>query len=374
MDAARAVMRTLKEERDEVRSQLDLMQADSAKAKAALDTHNNSKRALQAGLKYTTVAEIEAAIKEKESRQQTCSMSLSDEKKLVKEIEQLKQSRKTAAQYVTQEEAAGKAKDAHGAARQTESEKKAELRAVQEKLKAAFTVLDELSKARDEGGDDLPNLIEEKKGLHEEINVKIEEIKEIRNKHHGKLDAWYDTQRERRKLKRALDRAEYLERQAVKAARTKAIEEEESKKIPYESEMVLCDTLVAYLETTFLKGTAKAEDAPVPRAASQMSTMADFGGKKMVIKKRDDAEFIVMGGGKKGRGKKKGGGGDKGSVIVHAIDTIESFSLLSMSPPGNKAAVPATIEALKAKKEWFSQQPRGSVPKSKTAQVTTARV
>lgn len=39
--------------------------------------------------------------------QQTCSMSLAEEKRLVKEIEQLKQSKKTAAQYVTQEEVRG---------------------------------------------------------------------------------------------------------------------------------------------------------------------------------------------------------------------------------------------------------------------------
>lgn len=39
-----------------------------------------------------------------ETFQQTSSMSLAEEKKLVKEIEQLKQSKKTAAQYVSQEE------------------------------------------------------------------------------------------------------------------------------------------------------------------------------------------------------------------------------------------------------------------------------
>lgn len=36
--------------------------------------------------------------------QQTSSMKLAEEKKLVKEIEQLKQSKKTAAQYVSTEE------------------------------------------------------------------------------------------------------------------------------------------------------------------------------------------------------------------------------------------------------------------------------
>ncbi|CAM9182476.1 unnamed protein product, partial [Sphacelaria rigidula] len=171
MGEARAVMRQLKEERDEIRAQLDAMQAESQRAKAALDGHDKTKRALQSSLKYKTVAEIETAIRQMEVRQQTSSMKLAEEKKLVKEIEQLKQSRKTAAQYVSQEEAVGKAKDGYGAARKTESEKKAELKAVQEKIKAAFTTLEEMSKARDEEGGDLSSLFEEKKQLHELVSL-----------------------------------------------------------------------------------------------------------------------------------------------------------------------------------------------------------
>lgn len=61
------------------------------------------------------------------------------------------------------------AKDGYGAARKTESEKKAELRAVQEKLKAAFTVLEEMGAKRDEEGGGVNALFEEKKALHEEV-------------------------------------------------------------------------------------------------------------------------------------------------------------------------------------------------------------
>lgn len=63
----------------------------------------------------------------------------------------------------------GKAKDGYGAARKTESEKKAELRVIQEKLKVAFSVLEEMSKAREEEGGGVNTLFEEKKALHEEV-------------------------------------------------------------------------------------------------------------------------------------------------------------------------------------------------------------
>lgn len=65
----------------------------------------------------------------------------------------------------------GKAKDGYGAARKTESEKYGEMKAVQEKLKAAFVVLDVMGKARDEEGGGVNALFEEKKALHEEVRV-----------------------------------------------------------------------------------------------------------------------------------------------------------------------------------------------------------
>eukprot|EP00903_Cladosiphon_okamuranus_P017482 g16102.t1 len=370
MGEARAVMRALKEERDEIRSHLDGMQAESARAKAALEGHDKSRRALQSSLKFKTVAEIETAIRQMEARQQTSSMSLAEEKKLIKEIEQLKTSKKTAAQYMSTEEAVKGAKDGYGAARKTESEKKAELRAVQEKLKAAFLVLEEMSAKRDEEGGGVTSLFEQKKALHEEINVKIEEIKELRSAHRAKLDDWYNSRRERTKFKRALQKAEWVERMAAKTARAKALEEEEAKKIPYESEMVLCDTLVSYLETTFLKTSDAPKAASV--AAPQATTNAEFGGMKVLMKKRQDEEFIVMGGGKKKGGSKKKAGGKNAAggknTIVHAIDTMESFSMLSIAPPANKAAVPDAIKALKAKKAWFSEQPRPTATTAKPAQ------
>lgn len=73
--------------------------------------------------------------------------------------------------FVTQ--AVGKAKDGYGAARKTESEKKAELRAVQDKIKAAFTTLEEMGKVRDEEGGGMSTLFEEKKALHDLVGWRL---------------------------------------------------------------------------------------------------------------------------------------------------------------------------------------------------------
>lgn len=73
-------------------------------------------------------------------------------------------------EHLAPRQAVGKAKDGYGAARKTESEKKAELRVVQEKLKAAFTTLEDMSKARDEEGGGVSTLFEEKKALHDQVS------------------------------------------------------------------------------------------------------------------------------------------------------------------------------------------------------------
>lgn len=73
-----------------------------------------------------------------------------------------------------------------------------------------------------------------------------------------------------------------------------------------QSEMALCDALVSYLETTFMKGKDGDSDKKAA-AAPTAAASAEFGGLKMVMKKRSDEDFIVMGKGKKGRGQKKVG-------------------------------------------------------------------
>merc|ERR1712161_123837 len=44
------------------------------------------------------------------------------------------------------------------------------------------------------------------------------------------------------------------------------------------------------------------------------------------------------------------------------VDSFEQFGFLSLSPPTKLEDVNKSIEELKAKKEWYKEQPRGSVP------------
>lgn len=57
--------------------------------------------------------------------------------------------------------------------------------------------------------------------------------------------------------------------------------------------------------------------------------------------------------------KKKGGKKEeKAGAIVHSLDTIESFSLLGLTPPATRSGVENSIQELKAKKEHYKTLPR----------------
>ena len=71
----------------------------------------------------------------------------------------------------------------------------------------------------------------------------------------------------------------------------------------------------------------------------------------------------------KGKGKKKRNrAGKKGDVVPTAgpftlsVDSFEQFGLLQLTPPTSIDQVEASVKELRAKKEWYKQQPRGSVP------------
>lgn len=112
-----------------------------------------------------------------------------------------------------------------------------------------------------------------------------------------------------------------------------------------------------YLETKFLN--------PVPEAASSEETAppstpaTSMEGLKVLVRSNED--FAV--GNFQKRGKKKGGANSKKKdVLVHGVDTIDSFAMLNIVPPANIAAVPETVEKLKQKKTFYQSQERGAVP------------
>ena len=153
-------------------------------------------------------------------------------------------------------------------------------------------------------------------------------------------------------------------REEEQAAWLKKQEEEELKKVPYEEEMALCDYLSDFLTKAYLVDgkTAKKEK----EEKSDVVAVKDDPFAGMVArKKKGDEDEIYFGkgkGGKNTKSSKKSSKSNKAAPFVLNFDLFDQFGLLSLTPPTSLDAVESSVEELKAKKVWFSEQPRGSVP------------
>ena len=140
--------------------------------------------------------------------------------------------------------------------------------------------------------------------------------------------------------------------------------------------MALCDFLADYLTAAYLTDAAeerrKKREEAEKKAKEDVIEVADrgddpFAGMMAMKKKKQEGEDNYFG---KGKGKKKPKAKKQNKTAAAApfsvnIDSFEQFGMLGLNPPTTLDAVQGSVGGLRAKKEWYSQQPRGSVPTAK---------
>ncbi|KAG5189216.1 hypothetical protein JKP88DRAFT_267401, partial [Tribonema minus] len=185
---ARSVLTQLKAERDAARAALDAVKADRVAAREKMEGLSAKKRAMQAESKHSTIEEVDEAIRKLENRQQTVSMSLPEEKKLLKEIQALKDSKKVVSQLGGQEETTRSAQEHLDAMKSVENEKWTEFKEINEKCveNEKWTEFKEINEKRTSGAKWTEfKEINEKLKLYMTKNVENEqwtEFKEINEK------------------------------------------------------------------------------------------------------------------------------------------------------------------------------------------------
>lgn len=338
-------------EKKEMRARLD-------RAKKAADSLMNDRKAARANLRFNDIASIDTEIKKLKTRQETTSMSLSEEKKLIKEIDQLQQSKGLLEQLKDKDASIDNAKEQRKVISGDMNAKDKEIDAVQVEIDAKQKIVDAMKDTESEARKNLTGLKAEREAIKKEIGEKIGERNSARDTFREANDKWYDAQRAIKKQKQMKYEEEKKQREEEWAAKKAAVEAEEAKKIPYEEEMNLCDYLAKTLAKTYL-GADDKTDASVKKEeviAVKDDPFAGFA----PVKKDDDAIFLKMGPGKKKRDRsaKKN---KIAPVFKLNVDSFEQFGSLGLTPPTNIDSVQKSIDELKAKKEWYSQQERGSV-------------
>lgn len=347
--------RMLIDQKKAIRGRLDMMRNQSDKL------FNDQKQA-KASIKFTTIESIDAEIRKLQKRQETTSMSLSEEKRLIKEIGQLQSSKPLIAQLKNKETSLNDVKEQRKLINAELTAKDKEIDVVQKQIDEKSSSLDDLTKNETDNRDQKKLLIAERDSLRKKIDDKYQEKNSVRQAFREKNNEWYNYKRAVAAQKKIQYEEEKKKREEEYQAYLKKKEEEEMKKIPYEEEMALCDYLADYLTKTYLDeaSSKKAEEKKVDVVPVVDDPFAGF----KPINKKDDDIFLKMGTGKKPRQRtaKKEKKVNKTAPFTLNVDSFEQFGLLSLTPPTKLEMVENSVAELRAKKKWYSEQPRGSVP------------
>jgi len=333
-----------------LRGRLDLVRKQA-------DSLINEQKKAKSNMRFGDAATIDAEIKKLKRRQETTSMSLGEEKRLIKEMEAMESSKKFLADVANSETNIGDVKEQRAALQDLIKSKNDEIDGVQAEIEKKQKFMDSMKDTENESRQNLTSLKAERNDLSKEIGEVMDERNAQRNEFRDANNKWYDYQRAVKAQKKIqYDEMKLKENEEYEAYK-KAMEEEEAKKVPYEEEKALCDYLVGYLTKSYLETDKKTEE----KVAEVIKVENDpFAGFKPVNKKVDDLFLRVGKPVKKPRVRHS----KKNAVpqFKLSVHEFEQFGFLSLSPPTKLEEVTKSVEELKAKKEWYKVQPRGSVP------------
>merc|ERR1712070_133328 len=290
---------------------------------------------LRSELPFFSVDEIERRIKQLEMSQQTSSLTIKEDRKVMDDIRRLNANKPMIKQYDEAQESLRGVKEHHTTLFTQIKAKNAELASAKEVEEGLRAEMDDARARDDAKKSDLPALHKERDECRQEMS----------------------DQKQRELLERK------AARQAEISAWRKLLEEEEARRDPWEEEKLLCEQLISYVEKyPPIKIVETAVNAAEEAAAKVRAEIQAGGGRK---KAHEDDEYLIAL--RSNKGKKKGGGGGKSSTpptpktkvvkMTHAPESFESFGKLGFKPPLDTGECPQLYKALLEKREWLKTAP-----------------
>lgn len=364
LQKARAELAELKTKKNNLINEKKAMRAQLDQAKSATDKLIKDKKDTRSNIRFHSLEEINAELAKLQRRQETTTMSLTEEKKLIKEMDALEASKKYVADLKSKDAAMDDVKEQRKTIGQRIAAKDKEIDEESKKIDEIMTTIKAFNDKESKKRDNIQELFKKRDEFKGKIGEKLKEKDALRDAFREKNNAWYNYQRAVRAQKKIAYEEEKKKREEEHAAYLAKLEEEEAKKIPYEEEQALCDYLADYLERTYL-GKAETNETEGLKKDEPVPVKDDpFAGLKAVGKKKDeDEDYFSKGGKKKKRvraGKKQDSNAERPFTL--SVDTFEQFGLLSLNPPTSVDQVAKSVSELREKKEWYKKQPRGSVP------------
>jgi uncharacterized coiled-coil DUF342 family protein len=349
---------TLIEQKKELRSMVDA-------SKASADKIMKDKKDVKSNLKYGSMDEIEAEIKKLQIQQETTTMTLNQEKKLLKEIDQLQASKKFIVVVQAKDTAMEDVQQQRKSTQLQINEKDKEIDIVSKELDEVMKVIKEHNEKDSGAREAIQVFYNELDTFKEKMAAILAEKDALRTVFREQQNTFYLHQRAIRAQKQMEYEAEKKRRDDEYAARQAEIEAEEAKKIPYEEEQALCEFLAEYLERTYMGVESKGintEAVVVVKKDTPVAVTDDPFAGLQAMNQKENAETEIFFSKKDKHKKKRIRQPKEVATFTLSVDVFDQFSMIQMTPPINMEQVPTSVKELREKKAWYKVQPRNSVP------------
>lgn len=319
------------------------------------DAAREATRELKSMIRFKNEDEIDSEIEKLEDAIQHSSLSLTEEKRVVDDIRQLKNSKAVVSEFSAKMDQLSTdestCKEINNAIKSIDVEI-TKVRQEEDELRAAMNAE---RKKEEASGNDNQTLWSEKEKCKDACKEAYEKIKDLRaafDQEWQEFKAKDKVWRAQQAVEKAKKREEYLKEKAAREAE-RAAREAEMKPDPFTEEIIMCDQLAVYLGKFTGDGAKNASDASGANAAEP----AALDGMKVFKKEGEDPDAWMMGSGKKkGKGKKAGAKPVSSEKLIHTVDILGAFASLKVSVPLTKTGVPDILKQVNEKRESFVQK------------------
>ena len=310
----------------------------------------------RAKMPFKNAGEIDAQIDHLNRQVESGKMKLVDERKALDEVSKLRKQRKGFSALEDMQKRIDEKRAENAELKKTFDTQ--ESRALNQRYEDNQKELDEIKAARDNSRKNLDTIKAEREKLNNEQKAAWAKIKDIRDTYFQNKKAYKEYEDMLWQQRRDKQKAE---RDAYEKEKRKRIAEETLQKASdraYMDEIRTTESLLAFFDPSSRVSDSSKE--PSKFAAEAQRTVDESGLKGLKVMKKEEEDFFVGSGGKKkGKGKKTTGDGAsstaKGGKFNLDPGTIEGLSGLGIDPPASQGEVPAVVENLREKLEFFKK-------------------
>ncbi|XP_046862155.1 golgin subfamily A member 6-like protein 2 isoform X2 [Xenia sp. Carnegie-2017] len=336
----------LKTKKDEKMKQKQAIDAEIKVVNEKVRKKNEACMKLQANIKHKDDQRLNNAIKHLETHLSTKQLKLSEEKKLVSEIDALKRSKKTLSEYLNVKQEVDQLRQQQVKFRSERDDLIRQMRDIRAKENDIKVSLDSIKEEKKESEEEHLTESLDRDALKKEIDSLYEKRRELQESFQKALASYHEEQKQTEAMVEKVRAEKKRDEQRL----AKLYKKRQGKKwnFPsYEEERNVCVCLIQYLQSFNSQYTAsKYEDVPEEEPYN-VNPDDNLGGLFVQSNRSMKRKSI-----RKGR-KTKDVSAQK--LVLHP-DVFQKFEKLSLDPPLYYADINVILEKLKHKKEFYQRE------------------